>query len=86
MIRPMCQGRQKGSTAKCNYAKNNKIYSPQRRRERRGIIFSFAAERAANENPLSLRCVICFPHLILKGFNYGCFYRDATTPQRPGLP
>ena len=35
--------------------KISKLYSPQRRRERRGNIFSFAAERAANDNLQPLR-------------------------------
>jgi hypothetical protein len=34
-----------------------KMFSPQSCRERRGIIFSFAAETPANENHLKLRFI-----------------------------
>jgi hypothetical protein len=44
-----------------SFNKSNLIFAPQRRRERRGVIFSFAAERPANKNPQPLCGVIYVP-------------------------
>jgi carbon-monoxide dehydrogenase catalytic subunit len=40
-------------------------YPPQRRRERRGVVFSIAAERAAIENPQTLRGENCISFVLL---------------------